>query len=172
MEVSNQTFICQSIVIRSDVPKTTSLPASTTSIPCSWSGIQGENSSNRLIRRTSQKPSILLDNQDKTPVHQSVGIFPHRSVGKESVCKAGDRVQFLGREDPLQKEMATHPGIFAWKILWREEPGGLQSMGFSRQAYQSGLPFPSTGDLPDPVSNPGFPHCRQIPYLLSYEGSP
>ena len=35
----------------------------------------------------------------------------------------------LGREDPLQKEMATHSGILAWEIPWTEEPGGLQSMG-------------------------------------------
>ena len=96
MEVSNQIFICQSIVFRSDVPKTTSLPASTTSIPCSWSGLQGENSSNRPLRRTSQKPSILLDDQDKTSVRQSLGIFPHSSVDKESVCKAGDQGSIPG----------------------------------------------------------------------------
>ena len=39
------------------------------------------------------------------------------------------QVQFLGREDPLEKEMATHSSILAWRIPWREEPGGLQSMG-------------------------------------------
>ena len=39
------------------------------------------------------------------------------------------RVQFLGRENPLEKEMATHPSILAWRIPWTEEPGGLQSMG-------------------------------------------
>ena len=38
-------------------------------------------------------------------------------------------VRSLGREDPLKKEMAIHPFILAWKILWTEEPGGLQSMG-------------------------------------------
>ena len=38
-------------------------------------------------------------------------------------------VQFLGQEDPLEKEMATHSSIFAWRIPWTEEPGGLQSMG-------------------------------------------
>ena len=90
MEVSNQIFICQSIDIRSNVPKTTSLPISTISIPYSWSGLQGQNSSNRPLRRTSQKSSILLDDQDKTPVHQSLGSFPNSSVSKESVCKAGD----------------------------------------------------------------------------------
>ena len=39
------------------------------------------------------------------------------------------QVQFLGRADPLEKEMATHSSILAWRIPWTEEPGGLQSMG-------------------------------------------
>ena len=39
------------------------------------------------------------------------------------------RVQFLGQEDPLEKEMATHSSILAWRIPWTEEPGRLQSMG-------------------------------------------
>ena len=39
------------------------------------------------------------------------------------------RVLSLGREDPLEKEMATHSSILAWRIPWTEEPGGLQSMG-------------------------------------------
>ena len=38
-------------------------------------------------------------------------------------------VQSLGWEDPLEKEMATHSSILAWKIPWTKEPGGLQSMG-------------------------------------------
>ena len=38
-------------------------------------------------------------------------------------------VQSLGQEDPLEKEMATHSSILAWKIQWMEEPGRLQSMG-------------------------------------------
>ena len=38
-------------------------------------------------------------------------------------------VQSLGKEDPLEKEMATHSSILAWKIQWMEEPGRLQSMG-------------------------------------------
>ena len=41
-------------------------------------------------------------------------------------------VRSLGQEDPLEKEMATHSSILAWKILWTEEPGGLQSMGLQR----------------------------------------
>ena len=39
------------------------------------------------------------------------------------------RVQFLGWEDSLEKEMATHSSILAWRIPWAEEPGKLQSMG-------------------------------------------
>ena len=38
------------------------------------------------------------------------------------------QVQSLGQEDPLEKEMANHSNILAWKVPWMEEPGGLQSM--------------------------------------------
>ena len=42
------------------------------------------------------------------------------------------QVQFLGREDPLEKEMATHSSIFTWEIPWTEEPDVLQSMELQR----------------------------------------
>ena len=42
------------------------------------------------------------------------------------------QVLSLGEEDPLEKEMATHSSILAWRIPWREEPGGLQSTGLQR----------------------------------------
>ena len=41
-------------------------------------------------------------------------------------------VQSLGWEDPLEKQMATYFSILAWRIPWKEEPGGLQSMGSQR----------------------------------------
>ena len=41
-------------------------------------------------------------------------------------------IQALGQEDPLEKEMATHPSILAWRIPWTEEPGRVQSMGSQR----------------------------------------
>ena len=44
-------------------------------------------------------------------------------------------VRFLGLEDPLQKEMAIHSYILAWKIPWSEEPGRLQSMGLQRVGH-------------------------------------
>ena len=42
------------------------------------------------------------------------------------------RIQFLGQEDPLEKDMATQSSSLAWKIPWKEEPGRLQSMGSQR----------------------------------------
>ena len=42
------------------------------------------------------------------------------------------QVRSLGQKDPLEKEMATHSSIYAWKIPWTEEPGRLQSMGSQR----------------------------------------
>ena len=44
-------------------------------------------------------------------------------------------VQSLGREDPLEEEMATHSSVLVWEILWTEEPGGLQSMGWQRVGH-------------------------------------
>ena len=44
-------------------------------------------------------------------------------------------VQSLGQENPLEKEMAMHSSILAWKIPWTEEPGGLQSMGSQRVGH-------------------------------------
>ena len=42
------------------------------------------------------------------------------------------QVQILGGEDPLEKEMANHSSILAWKVPWTEKPDGLQSMGSQR----------------------------------------
>ena len=58
--------------------------------------------------------------------------FPGGLDGKDSVCNAGDPVRSLGWEDPLEKAMAIHSSILAWKIPRAEEPGGLQSMGSQR----------------------------------------
>ena len=47
-------------------------------------------------------------------------------------CNAGHLGLFLGWEDPLEKEMATHSSILAWRIPWTEEPGEVQSRGSQR----------------------------------------
>ena len=54
------------------------------------------------------------------------------SDSKEYSCNAETQVRSLGQEDPLEKEMATHCSILAWRIPWTEEPGGLQSRGLQR----------------------------------------
>ena len=51
--------------------------------------------------------------------------FPHSSLGKNLPTMQETQVRSLGWEDLLQKEMATHSSILAWRILWTEEPGRL-----------------------------------------------
>ena len=58
---------------------------------------------------------------------------------KNPPANAGDTemwVQSLGREDPLEEEMATHSSILAWEIPWTEEPGGLHSMELQRVGHE------------------------------------
>ena len=66
-------------------------------------------------------------------------------------------IWFLGGEDPLEKEMATHSSTLAWKIPWTEEPGGLQSMGSQRVRHDW-----TTSPSPFLIF-----HCVYVP-LLSY----
>ena len=55
--------------------------------------------------------------------------FPGGSEVKASACNEGDLGLIPGQEGPLEKEMATHSSILAWKIPWTEDPDGLQSTG-------------------------------------------
>ena len=62
-----------------------------------------------------------------------LGCFPGGSVVKNPPTNVGDaerQVQSWVWEDPPEEEMATHCGIFSWRIPWTEELGGLQAMGF------------------------------------------
>ena len=61
--------------------------------------------------------------------------FPSGSDGKDLPIMQQTQVQSLGWEIPLEKEMAPHPSILAWRIPWTEEPGGLQSMGSQRVGH-------------------------------------
>ena len=61
--------------------------------------------------------------------------FPGDQVVKNLPAMQETRVQCLGREDPLEKEMATHSSILAWRIPWTEEPCGLQSLGSQRVGH-------------------------------------
>ena len=61
--------------------------------------------------------------------------FPGGSVVKNPSAKQETRIQSLGQEYPLEKQMATHSSILAGEFLWTEEPGGLQSMGLQRVGH-------------------------------------
>ena len=65
--------------------------------------------------------------------------FPGGTVVKNMPVNAEDVGSTLGGEETLEKEMATHSSILAWKIPWTEQPGGLQSMGSQRVEHDSGL---------------------------------
>ena len=125
--------------------------------------------------------------------------------GKESICSSGDTgssILSLGREDPLDEEMAPLSSILAWEIPWTEELGGLQwkwnkvkmlgrsvmsthfatpwtvphqaplSTGFTRWEYWSGLPVSFPGDLPDPGIEPASPALQANSLQLNHQGSP
>ena len=84
--------------------------------------------------RPSHQPNAFRTSPNRT---QIVTVFiipfthPFGSDGKESAYIAGDlgSIPGLGQEDPLEKGVATHSSILAWRILWTEEPGGLQFSG-------------------------------------------
>ena len=62
--------------------------------------------------------------------------LPRWLSSKESVCQCRRReFDSWVREDPLEEETATHSSILAWRIPWKEEPGGLQSMDLRRVRY-------------------------------------
>ena len=62
-------------------------------------------------------------------------VFPVGSEAKNTPAKYKIQVWSLGREDPLEKKMSTHPSIFAWEMPWMEETDGLQSMGSQRARH-------------------------------------
>ena len=96
-----------------------------------WGEIYICNDPNRKIMPISPHFKIILadcgQRENLLNLHASWG-FPG---GKESACQ-GRRVQCLGWEDHLEKEMETHSSILAWKIPWTEEPAGLQFTGSER----------------------------------------
>ena len=61
--------------------------------------------------------------------------FPGGSEGKHLHAMQETLLPFLGQEDPLEKEMATHSSTLAWKIPWMKKPGRLQSMGLQRVGH-------------------------------------
>ena len=66
-------------------------------------------------------------------ITNTTGGFLGGSAGKNQPANARDTILTPGQEDPLEKEMAAHSCILAWRNPWTEEPGGLQSMGLQSQ---------------------------------------
>ena len=82
------------------------------------------------------------------------------------------RIQSLGREDPLKKEMATHSNIFAWESPWTEEPGGLQSMAFPESnTWRTKPTYTSKSVYWQPPFSPASYHTT-LPILNSYSFVP
>ena len=90
--------------------------------------------------------------------------FPGGASGNEPICQCRRRkdapVQSLGWEDPLEEGMATHSTVLAWRILWTEGPGELQTMGLQRvghnwttQTHFKG--FPGDSVAKNPPANAG-----------------
>ena len=75
------------------------------------------------------EPQAALDVVLKHPLHVA-SLVAQRLKSLPAMWET--RVRSLGREDPPEKEMATHSSILAWRIPWREEPGSLQSTGLQR----------------------------------------
>ena len=71
--------------------------------------------------------------------------FPDGAVAKNPPAMQETRVQSLGQEDPLEKEMAIHSSILTWRIPWTEELGRLQSMGSQRVGHDRAAKHASTG---------------------------
>ena len=77
--------------------------------------------------------NVILDNWWGLHFYFSGTIDTGASLYKEFACSAGDMGSVCW-EDPLEEEMASHPSIFAWRIPWTEDPGGLQSVGSRKES--------------------------------------
>jgi len=94
-------------------------------------GEAGKNSFSALPGKLGHRG--LMSSKLCVPTQVGVGWgfvrgFPGCSYSKESVAMQETQVPSLGWEDPLEKGIATHSSILAWRILWTEKPAGLQSM--------------------------------------------
>ena len=76
--------------------------------------------------------TVLVSGNLKLKYFSIFHSFPGAQLVKNLPIMLETWVQSLDWEDPLQKEMATHSSILAWRIPWTQEPGGLQSMGSQR----------------------------------------
>ena len=89
--------------------------------------------SDHSANKTKQNTNLLeIHINVKTSKRPSSCAFLVAQLVKNLPAVQETRVRSLGLDNPLEKDMATHSSILAWKISWTEEPGGLQSMGLQR----------------------------------------
>ena len=99
-------------------------------------GVLDFSHSNRCVSHCSFNFQFPNDIQHWVSFYMLICHFPGGSDGKVSAYIVRETwVQSLHWEDPLEKEMATHSSILAWKIPWMEERGGLQSVGSQRVGH-------------------------------------
>ena len=104
--------------------------------PASWLGTHQAGGDGGRWRCCPSKRNLRVANSLLVEAFYAFMGFPGGSDGKGSACNAGNQVRFLGQKDPLEKKMATHSSMLAWRIPWREEPGGLQwSTGSQRVGH-------------------------------------
>ena len=88
------------------------------------------------LKRLSMHACTYVTSKSLSWEHISNGFtLPGDSDGKCLPAMQETRVQSLGQENPLEKELTTHFSTLAWKIPWMEEPAGLQSMGSQRVGH-------------------------------------
>ena len=131
-----------------------------------WTGRETEMFILYILKLFPRKFKCTLLTESSFP-----GGFPSGSEGRESTCNTGAPGSIPGSEDPLEKEMATHSSILAWRIPRTEEPGGLQSMGLQRvrhdwnspvrftDSYQKQIQIPP-GEKPPLYKLPGYPGLK------------
>ena len=91
------------------------------------------------FEKLQKKKKIQKRQQGSNIIFIIINIYLYHSLVAQMVKRLPAMqetwVRSLGQEDPLEKEMATHSSILAWKIPWTEEPGGLQSTGSQRVGH-------------------------------------
>ena len=133
---------------------------------------------NAFRKGTIPRPETIKWEPQRHQTVQQVSCLLHRTLGVSAALK--DCEKYIQLELTLTKGYPWKADalrinkvkplscvqlfLTPWTVAYQAPP----SMGFSRQEYWSGLPFPSPGDLPDQGLNPGLQHCRQILYPLSH----
>ena len=106
-------------------------------------------------------------------VHMRVCMLPVsvRVLGMDGEKEAFNWAKGCSLSNTVSEWVKSLSRVRLFATLWTVAYQAPLSMGFSRQGYWSGLLFPSPGIFPTQGSNPGLPHCRQMLYCLSHQGS-